>query len=380
MRKALFWGAGALVGYTYVGFPLLMLARGALLRRAYRAEDRTPPVSVVIAAHNEAPVIGGKVENLLALDYPRDRLEIVIASDGSDDGTDEIVRRYEDDRVRLLALPRDGKAAALNAAIESSRGEVLVFSDANSMLDRQALRALVRPLADPAVGGVAGDQRYLADGALGGAAVGERGYWGFDRLMKLSASRAGSVTGATGALYAVRRELVRPLRPDVNDDFLNSLRVIAAGYRLVFAPDAVAWEPVAESPEEEFGRKVRVMVRGLRCVFVMRELLDPRRHRFFALQLLSHKVLLRTMVVPLSLLAATSPLLWRKGRIYKAATLAQTVLYGTGAAGILLARRPIGSSKLLALPAYFCLVNSASAVALWKLLRREQLGLWTTRR
>jgi len=122
------------------------------------------------------------------------------------------------------------------------------------------------------------------------------------------------------------------------------------------------------------------MVRGLRCVFVMRELLDPRRHRFFALQLLSHKVLLRTMVVPLSLLAATSPLLWRKGRIYKAATLAQTVLYGTGAAGILLARRPIGSSKLLALPAYFCLVNSASAVALWKLLRREQLGLWTTRR
>jgi cellulose synthase/poly-beta-1,6-N-acetylglucosamine synthase-like glycosyltransferase len=377
VRRSLFWGSGALLLYTYAGFPALVLLRGALTRRSYRAEDVTPGVAIVIAVHNEAGVIQEKLGNLLALDYPRDRLEVVIASDGSDDGTEEIVRACSDPRVRLLSLPRAGKAAALNAGVAAADGEVLVFSDANSMLRPDALRELVRPLADPTVGGVAGNQVYVPSGNGDGSVVGEQRYWNFDRMLKVAQSRTGSVTGATGAIYAIRRELVRPLRDDVNDDLANSLRVVAQGRRLVFAADAVAYEPVSDSAASTFSRRVRVMVRGLRCVLVERELLDPTRYGFFSLQLLSQKVLLRTAVFPLSTLALTSALLWRRGGVYRAATLAQGVFYALGAAGLAMRRRPVGKHRALALPAYFCLVNAASAKAVWLLLRRERLELWS---
>jgi cellulose synthase/poly-beta-1,6-N-acetylglucosamine synthase-like glycosyltransferase len=368
------------LAYTYVGFPALTLLRGLLRPRPFRTAATTPAASVVIAAYNEAAAIGAKLENLLELDYPRDRLEVVIASDGSDDGTNEIVRRYTQEGVRLLELARAGKARALNAAIESANGDILVFSDANSIYERGALRELVRPFSDPAVGGVAGNQRYRGQGGDDGVAIGERQYWDFDRLLKLAQSRAGSVTGATGAIYAVRRSLVRPVQGGVNDDLLNSLRVVAAGYRMVFTPAAVAHEPVSRSGDIEFARKVRVMVRGFRCVLTMRELLNPFQYGFFSVQLLSHKVLLRTMVLPLGILAGSSVLLWRSGTLYRAAAVGQAALYASGTAGILLSRRPLGRRRALALPAYFCLVNAASAKALWSLMRGGAVEQWETRR
>ena len=209
MSIALFWGSAGLLLYTYVGFPALVLLRGALARRPYLTADVTPDVTVVVAVHNEAEVIGEKIDNLLALDYPPEGLAIVIASDGSDDGTDEIVRARSGRRLRLLSLPRAGKARALNAAVTEAGGEVLVFTDANSIFRPDAVRALVRPLADPAVGGVAGNQVYLSSTSNDASDVGEQGYWNFDRMLKVAQSRAGSVTGATGAIYAIRRELVR---------------------------------------------------------------------------------------------------------------------------------------------------------------------------
>src|SRR5207249_1606345 len=147
--------------YTYILFPAVVFLRGRLLRRPYKTAEITPPVSMIIAAYNEAGSIATKLDNILSLDYPRDRLELVIASDGSSDGTDAIVRRYAGQGVRLLSLPRQGKIPALNTAVAAATGEILVFSDANSMYPPDALRALVRPFADPEVGGVAGDQRYL---------------------------------------------------------------------------------------------------------------------------------------------------------------------------------------------------------------------------
>jgi cellulose synthase/poly-beta-1,6-N-acetylglucosamine synthase-like glycosyltransferase len=380
VRRWLFWGSGGLLAYTYLGFPALVLARAALVRRPYRTADVTPTVSIVIAVHNEASVIEAKLANLLALDYPRDRLEIVIASDGSDDATEEIIRACTDPRVQLLALPRVGKAAALNAAIAAAQGEVIVFSDANSMFEPDAVRVLVRPLADLEVGGVAGNQVYGPTRNGDGSDVGERQYWSFDRLLKTAQSRAGSVTGATGAIYAIRHELVHPLRGDVNDDLLNSLRVIAQGRRLVFSAGAVAVEPVSDDVSAVFSRRVRVMVRGLRCVLVERELLDPTKHGFFSLQLLSHKVLLRTAVFPLFSLAVSAPLLWRRGRVYRAATIAQGAFYLLGASGLVLAERPVGKKKVLALPAFFCLVNAASAKAVWQLVRGERMEQWSPER
>lgn len=359
---------------------MVVLVRGLIRPRKYKAEDITPSVTMVLAAYNEAASIGPKLENVLSLDYPSERMNVVVASDGSNDGTDEIVRRYEGPRVRLLSLNRCGKAAALNAAAAAAGGEILVFSDANSMYAPDSLRALVRPFADPLVGGVAGDQRYVAEGRGDAITSGEQSYWNLDRMLKTAESRAGNVISATGAIYAVRRSLFRPVPDGVTDDFFTSTGVISQGYRLVFAPDAVAFEPVAGTAELEFGRKVRVITRGLRGVLVRRDLLDPRNHGFYAVQLLSHKLLRRIMVFPLAVAGATSPLLWRHGRIYRVATLLQGGLYGFGAAGILLARKPLGRRKPFVLPAFFCFVNLAALRATWNVVRGRRIDRWEPKR
>ncbi len=385
MSAILFWAAAALVVYTYVGFPLLVVLRSRLRPRPHEVADITPPVSVVIAAHDEAASIGPRVDNLLALDYPADKLEIVIASDGSTDGTVEEARRRTDPRVRVLDLPRTGKATALNTAVGASTGEIVVFSDANTAYAPDAIRRLVRSFADPAVGGVAGNQVYLPSSAATGptdpggataAGVGERSYWDLDRLLKEAESLGGSVISATGAIYALRRELFRPVPDGVTDDFATSTRVIAAGRRLIFEPEAIALEPVAGSSRREYGRKVRIMTRGLRGVAMSRDLLDPRRHGFYALQLLTHKILRRLMAIPLLVIALTSVLSWDDGPIYRLAAAGQAAVYGLGAVGLALRDRRAGRRPWFAIPAFFLLVNIASLHALWNLITGRRIDRW----
>lgn len=376
MSRLLFWLSAGLIGYTYAGFPALVLARGRLRPRPHREEPVTPTVSIVIAARNEEASIGGKLDNLAALDYPAERLEVLIASDGSEDGTNELVAARAHDQLRLVDLPRGGKAATLNAAVAQARGDILVFSDANSMFAPDAVRRLVAPFADPEVGGVAGDQRYVADGGEAAVAGGERSYWSLDRAIKLAESRGGHVISATGAIYAVRRSLFREVPASSTDDFATSTGVIAQGHRLVFAPDAVAYEAVGASAEVEFSRKVRVMTRGLNGVIIRRELLDPRRHGFYALQLLSHKVLRRLMAIPLIVLAASATALWRRSPFYAAAAAAQVSVYLVGVLGLLAGRRPRARGKLVAAPTFFVLVNAASLQALLNVVRRRDIARW----
>lgn len=381
MTRLLFWLSGGLVAYTYAGFPLLVLARAHLRPRPHGSAAITPPVSVVIAARNEAAVIGEKVANVLACDYPADRLQLVVASDGSEDATAAVVASAAggDARVTALDLPRVGKDGALNAAVQVATGEVLVFTDANSMLAADALRELVAPFADDSVGGVAGDQRYRPGASDAAVAKGERGYWDFDRTVKLAESRAGNVISATGALYAVRRELFRSVPPGVTDDFAVSTDVICQGRRLVFAPDAVAYEAVGATAQDEFARKVRVMTRGLNGVVLRRELLDPRRSGFYALQLLSHKVLRRLMALPLLMLGASGARLASRGHLYRLVAAAHAAVLGLGGAGLVLGRRAPGG-RLLAMPAYFCLVNLASLQAALNVVRRRSIERWEPRR
>jgi len=382
IREAIFWLATSVLAATYVGMPLLTIIRGRVLRRPHVTADITPSVSVIIAAHNEVAVIGERIENLLALDYPEDALEIVIASDGSTDGTDAVVARYEDQRVRLIRPGRVGKGATLEAGVAASSGDILVFSDANSQYAPGAMRALVRSFADPQVGGVAGNQVYLPKGASDADAteLGERGYWDFDRLLKLSQSAAGSVTCGTGAIYAIRRVHFGPIPEGITDDMLNTIRVVDAGSRLVFDADAVAYEPVAPSGQLEFRRKVRIMTRSFRCLLLMRRLFDPRRSGWYAVQLFWHKVMLRTAALPLVALAVVAPTLWRHGPIYQVATVGQVACYSLAAAGIALVRRPIGRHPALAVPAYFTLVNIASMRALLNLIRGERIDRWIPER
>jgi cellulose synthase/poly-beta-1,6-N-acetylglucosamine synthase-like glycosyltransferase len=380
MMQILFWVAVAAILYTYVLFSALVFVRGRLVRKPYKTADITPPISMVIAAHNEEANIAAKLENILSLDYPPDKLEVIIASDGSTDRTNEIVRSYAARNVTLLALPRQGKAPALDAAVAASHGEILVFSDANSMYAPESLRALARPFADPEVGGVAGNQVYSSKRSEGLSGDGEKSYWSFDRKLKQSQSKAGNAISATGAIYAIRRSLFRGVPVGVTDDFATSTDVIVQGCRLVFAPDAVAYEPVAGTGGLEFGRKVRVITRGLRGVLVVRrELLNPFRYGFYAFQLFSHKVLRRLVVFPL-LLLLVSPLLWGQGLIYQAATVLQLAFYGCALLGLLLRNTPLGRVKLFTIPFFFCMVNVASLIAALNLIRGHRIDFWEPQR
>jgi cellulose synthase/poly-beta-1,6-N-acetylglucosamine synthase-like glycosyltransferase len=376
MTRGLFWGAAAALIYSYLAFPVLVLLRALIRPRPHRRGDISPSVTVVVAAHNEASTIGRKLMSVLEQDYPAEQLTIVVASDGSDDGTPAVVAGLARPNVTVLDLPRVGKAEALAAGVAVAKGAILVFSDANSIFAPGALRQLVRSFEDPRVGGVAGNQVYVPAGSQDAIAVGEQSYWDFDRVLKEAQSRAGHVTGATGALYAIRRESFRPIPPGVNDDFYLSLAVIDSGSRMVFEPEAVAYEAVAASRALEYGRRVRIMTRGLRCVAAVPRVLDPRRTGFYALQVFSHKVLMRVMAVPLAVVALTGMRLYRRSFVYRLATWSQLLFYGLASAGLALARRPAGHSPVLALPAYFCVVQVASLHAAWNLLTGRTYDRW----
>jgi cellulose synthase/poly-beta-1,6-N-acetylglucosamine synthase-like glycosyltransferase len=376
----IFWSSVGLIVGTYVVFPILVLLRGALAQRPVRCGDATPRLSVVVAAHNEEEHIGARIDDLLAQDYPADAVEIIIASDGSDDRTEPIVRSYADRGVLLVAAPRRGKIPTLNDGVASATGDLLVFTDANTRFRSDTLRRLVRPFADPEVGGVAGNQIYTRGDAHSATADGERAYWSFDRLLKQAQSRAGSITSATGALYAIRRSLFRPIPEGVTDDFAISTQVVAKGYRLVFAADAVALEPVAVGAGTEFRRKVRVITQGLHAVRVMSELLDPFHHGFYAFQLAWHKLARRLMVLPMLGVLLASPWLWTAGPFYRGAALVVFAFLAAALAGFALRRTRWARSRILTLPFYFCLVNLAALLAVLNLLRGRRIGLWAPSR
>ncbi|HYM82215.1 MAG TPA: glycosyltransferase family 2 protein [Candidatus Limnocylindria bacterium] len=380
MIEIVFWSAAGLVAFTYAVFPALLLVRGRAMHRPPASQEITPRVSLIIAAYNEAHSIGDKLDNVLALDYPRDLLEVIIASDGSNDGTDRVVQRYVGDLVKLHSLPRRGKASALNDAVAASSGEILVFSDANSLYAPDALRALVRPFADPEVGGVAGNQRYLGGKGAEGDGEGEVRYWQVDRELKRAEGMAGNTISATGAIYAIRRSLFMPVPDGVTDDFVTSTRVIAQGKRLVFAPGAIALEPVAGTSGLEFGRKVRIMTRGFRGVLMMRELLNPFRFGFYSFQLFWHKVLRRLMVFPLLVMLVLNPFLLDQGAVYRWSMAAQAGLYGCALAYLALRNTRFARLKPLEIPFFFCMVNAAALVATWNVVRGYRIDRWEPKR
>lgn len=382
----------AAIAVPFVAYPLLLWLRARLRRDPIRGAEIQPDVDLVICAHDEAASIEKKLENALALDYPRERLVIWVASDGSTDGTVAIARRFEPRGVRVLDLPRVGKAAAIEAAVGASSAEIVAFSDANSMWHPGALRALVRPFADARVGGVAGDQRYVAeadastldaarrDGVAGDPdpAHGERTYWRFDRRLKQWQSESGSAISATGAIYAIRRSLFRVPPADATDDFMISTEVIARGRRLAFAPDAVAFEPPARSTRGEFRRKVRIVTRGLRAVSYRRDLLRPSRTGLYAVELLLHKVWRRLAWIPLCVLFAAIPSSWASGGIGRPFAIAATAALAGGIAGLLVPTfrrfRPVG------IAAYVLMVNAACALAAYNVLRGRTVSRWETER
>jgi cellulose synthase/poly-beta-1,6-N-acetylglucosamine synthase-like glycosyltransferase len=355
-------------------YPLALFLRATFAPRAVASAEHTPQVDLIVCAHNEAASIGAKIENALALDYPREHLTICIASDGSTDATVALARGFEGRGVRVLDLPRRGKAHALEAAVRATHGEVIAFSDANSEWARGALRALVRPFADPQVGGVAGDQRYRTDDAAVDGTTGERSYWSFDRQLKRWQSRAGSAISATGAIYAVRRSLFEAPPPDATDDFMISTAVIAQGRRLVFAEDAIALEPPSETHGGEFRRKVRITTRGLRGVFYRRGLLNPFAHGAYAIELAIHKLWRRLTWIPLVVLVGVAPMCWASGGVLSVVGGAVAGSVGIGGLGLAVPR--LRRWRPVAIAAYVVMVNAACAVATLNAVRGHRVARW----
>lgn len=367
-----------LIAVPFVVYPLLLWLRARFAHSPVRAAAITPAVDLVICVHNEADVIEGRIGNALGLDYPSDRLTVWIASDGSTDDTvvraEQLARRYPG-RVRVLDLPRTGKAGALIGAVTAGDAGVIAFSDANSEWQPDALRHLVAPLNDPTVGGVAGDQRYRhRRPGESRESSGERGYWSFDRLLKRWQAEAGSTVSATGAIYCIRRPLFEAPPEDATDDFMISTGVIAAGKRLAFSPDAVAIEPPAASTGLEFHRKVRVISRGLRSVLYRRALLDPRRTGIYGLQLLVHKLWRRLVWLPVLVLLICAPFAMLAGG--PAGILGAIVLAVSALALIGTATDRLRRYRLFAIPAYVAVVNAACLVATCNLLTGRRITRW----
>lgn len=377
MSLAVFVIALAATVYIYFGYPALIFLVSRLRPRPFRRGGE-PTVTVLIPVYNEEGVIAEKIANTLALDYPPERLETLVVSDGSTDGTEEIVRRFGE-KVRLLTLPRSGKAFALNEGARAARGEILVLTDANTLLEPGSLRPLVDPFADPSVGGVCGNKKQRPPAGADTTAEGENLYWRWDKWQKALESRAGSIFAADGTLYAVRKELYVPIAdPAQADDIAISARVVLQGRRLLYEPRAVAWEEAPAEGRDELWRKVRVTNHSVRALWNLGRGLWTSG--FYSVELLSHKFfrhLVPFFLIPLFLsnavLAASGP------PVFRVLFAGQVLFYGLALAGFALRGTRLGRAKPFTVPYYFCLVNAAAFLGVLSILRGRRLRAWTPR-
>lgn len=362
-----FWIAVALLAYSYVGHCLVVLALSKLRPRPVRQGSALPKVTVVIAAYNEEAVIADRILNTLALDYPSEYLEILVAADGSNDRTVQIAQGFSAQGVRVLHRPeRRGKTAALNRAVAVATGDIILFVDANTRNNADAIRALVRHFSDPEVGGVSGcksiwqnDERF--------AARGEGLFWKYESWLKTLESQVGSIATADGEIFAVRRELFRPIPEDIiHDDMALTLDLIQRGFRIVYEREALSTELASKRIVDEFYIKTRMAEGGFQILSKFRSLFFPPR-TLFAFFFFSHKVL--RWLTPVWMIAAFGANLFLVGPFYRA-TLAAELLFCVMALAGYLRTRNQKNAKAFYLPFYFSLAQ----VALLNGLRRALAG------
>jgi Glycosyltransferases, probably involved in cell wall biogenesis len=375
LAEVSFWVCTALVVYVYAGYPLLIWIASRIFGTAPKASESNhwPFLSVVIAAHNEESVIGERLQNLLALDYPAHQLEIVIASDGSTDRTCDIVRACGAPNVRLLEFAKNrGKAAVLNDAVALARGEILVLSDANTMMAPNAARQLARWFSHEEIGVVCG-RLVLVDQTSGQNADGV--YWKYETFLKCSEARLGALLGANGAIYAMRKSLYPglPNRIAVDDFVIPLLAHLTSGRRIEYDADAIAYEETPLEIRSEFARRSRIGAGGFQSLSLLWPLMNPARG-WVALSFVSHKVL--RWICPFFLVGALlTSLLLSTDPLYRVALGTQLVLYTTALAGYLWPR--LGSGYRVAkLPTMFAAMNLALLAGFFTWAARRQGGAW----
>jgi cellulose synthase/poly-beta-1,6-N-acetylglucosamine synthase-like glycosyltransferase len=373
--ELVFWVSAAALFYTYAGYPLLLVVMSSLRPRLVRRSDSTPSVTVIITAYNEERALAAKLEDTLALDYPPGSLEVIVASDCSSDRTDEIALEFRARGVHLHRQPeRLGKTAAQNAAVERASGEIIVFSDATTFYQRDVLRIMMPNFADPTVGCVTGRVIYT-DSARSSVGDGTRSYWSYEFFLKKQESSVCSLIGVCGCLYAVRRSAYVPLYHEACSDFVIATKMVKQGLRAIYEPAAVCREETNVQPNKELTTRVRIMTQTFADLWRNRAMLNPLTSGFYAVELLSHKVM--RYLVPLFLIAilAASGVLAIGSTFQLVALALQIVFYITAALAGLLERAGF-HSRLLAIPQYFVLANLASMIAFYQFMRGERYMRW----
>ena len=374
----LFWISLLLVFYTYVGYPMVLFVASLFLRKEIRKRRSEPRVSVILSAFNEEKWIQKKLENLLQLDYPHEKLEILIGSDGASDGTDQIISHCRSPRVRFFRFVRNfGKPYVLNALLQEANGSIVVFTDVRQEFDPRAIRELVANFEDPAIGCVSGELCFKAgnNGKRGSVAAGVGAYWNYEKFLRKKESGIGSMLGATGAIYAIRRNLFTEVPLDILvDDMYLPLSIIEKGYRVIFEPEARAYDWPSSQGKQEFKRKVRTLAGNYQMLTHFPTLLIPFKSPV-AWQFFSHKVL-RLLAPFFLVLLGVSNFFLLLSPFYPIFFTAQTLFYGLAVWEFWRAEGRKGKKGLGYLPYMFCLLNYSALVGLFKFLAKKQRVTW----
>lgn len=365
--------------YSYLGYPLTLFVLSLFSRHTVLKDDAYyPEVSLLIAAYNEEATISDKIKNSLELDYPKEKIEIVVVSDGSTDKTDEIVKSFESHGVRLFRVEgRVGKTEARNQAVLAMRKEIIVFSDATAVYEKDVIKKLVRNFSDPSVGMVSGNLTYF-DKEQSSMGLATKIYWNYEKSIKKAQSKLYTLTGAIGCINAFRRNLYHVLPPNIIEDFTEPLMIVAQDYRIVYEEEAVSYERTTERPSQEFHMRVRVIRGGMKGFLYAFRRLSFKKHSFVLFQLFGHKVLRWLMPIFLILLFLTNMMLtFGQSQLWNLLMMVQLMCYSIALIG--LKWKPKGlAGKLFSIPTYFLIINAASLKALYLTLTTDLEATWET--
>lgn len=377
--------------YIYFGYPLLcvVMAKLKALRSssavtkkpAHAVESSLPMVSILIPAFNEESVIEDTIVNKLHSRYPSDKLEIIVVSDESEDNTDAIVERLSIDSTVPIKLirqtPRQGKTSGLNKAIDQCSGSIIVFSDANSIYDQDAIHQLVEKFDDPTVGYVTGLMMYKT--SKDGTSLGCSAYMRYENFLRKYESLISSVVGVDGGIDAIRRDLFTRLNPDQLPDFVQPLHVVKQGYKVAFAQDAILIEEALDDPGKEYRMRVRVSLRAFWGLWDMKALFNPLRYGFFSVQLISHKLLRYLAFMPQTLLFLSNVFVVQVHSSFMLILIGQSLFYCLAVLGFRRTRQLKALPMLLYIPYYFCLLNYTSLGAFVLFIRGKKIVMWKPR-
>jgi cellulose synthase/poly-beta-1,6-N-acetylglucosamine synthase-like glycosyltransferase len=378
ISEILFWVFFIFIIYTYFGYGVILFLISILFPRPVKKQDIFPNVTIIIAAYNEETAIKSKIDNTLALDYPPDKLEIIIGSDASADRTDEIVKEYPSDRVRLIRVEgRQGKTGVQNECVKSASGEIIVFTDATTILLHDSVRNLVRNFADNTIGCVGAKLIYVNPNQT---QLGQGGtsYWSYETFIKKLESNVNSLIGVSGCFYALRKTLYEPVSRHLISDFVVALHTFKKGYRVLFEETAICKEETLENTEDELSMRVRVALRTYTALFEERDLLNPFRYGLFAFQLLSHKVLRYSVGIFMIGIFFTNLFLLDKV-FYQITMIGQILFYVIAVIAHYKYKRD-NKKGLFSIPYYLALTNIAALLALFRFIKGESVMIWEPKR